>query len=77
MADRYYNFRLLIKQRLDEAGMTQKELAQITGLREAAISEMAKNSRTVINKAHLSKVMDALNITELSDILVVNIVDEF
>ncbi|AHJ87447.1 putative XRE family transcriptional regulator [Bacillus phage Bp8p-C] len=74
---RTYIFRLKIKDVLEERGMDQKELANLTGLRAAAISEMANNRRTVLNKAHLSKIMDALNITRLEDILELVIEDEF
>jgi putative transcriptional regulator len=77
MPTRIYNFRLKIKEALEKAGMTQKELAKATGLREATISEMAQNARTVINKVHLAKIMDALDITELSEILDLNVEEQF
>lgn len=77
MARRTYRFKLKIKKVLEEKNMSQSELAEITGLRRATISEMAQNSRTVINKVHLSKVMDALDITELDDILELIIEEEF
>ncbi|QIW88790.1 transcriptional regulator [Bacillus phage P59] len=77
MPTRIYNFRLKIKEALEKAGMTQKDLARETGLREATISEMSQNARTVINKVHLAKIMDALDITELSDILELNVEEQF
>lgn len=77
MLQRNYIFKLKIKEALEKADMTQKQLAELTGLRRAAISEMAQNSRTVINKVHLAKVMEALDITELSDILEMTIEEEW
>jgi putative transcriptional regulator len=74
---RTYHFRLRIKQILLERNITQKELAEMTGLREATISEISNNSRTVINKSHLSNIMDALDITKLEDILELKIEEEF
>jgi putative transcriptional regulator len=74
---RTYDFRVKIKRVLLERNITQKELAEMTGLREATISEISNNSRTVINKSHLSKIMDALDITKLEDILELKIEEEF
>jgi len=69
MANRTYTFRIKLKEALEKTDMTQSELAELTGLRRATISEMAQNTRTVMNKSHLAKVMDALDITDLNDIL--------
>lgn len=77
MARRIYNFRVKIKDVLADRGLTQKDLAEMTGIRAAAISEMAQGTRTVINKVHLSKIMDALGITRLEDILELSIEEEF
>jgi len=69
MAERIYTFRIKLKEALEEANMTQSELAELTGLRRATISEIAQNSRTVMNKSHLGKIMDALDLTDMNDIL--------
>jgi putative transcriptional regulator len=74
---RTYAFKLKIKQLVEEKGISQAELAEMTGLRCATISEMARNSRSVINKVHLAKVMDALDVNELSDILELIVEEEF
>lgn len=66
---RFYNFNFKLKDVLERKGMTQKELSEITGIREATISEMVNDSRSVYNKQHMFKVMDALNITDLEEIL--------
>jgi putative transcriptional regulator len=54
---------------LDRKGVSQKELALKTGLREATISEIINDTRSAYNKVHLLKIMKALNITDLSEIL--------
>lgn len=73
---RTYTFNIKLKEVLKKRRMTQRELAQRTGLREATLSEMASGSRTVINKSHLGKVMNALDITKLDEILEVKIEEE-
>ncbi|QDP42970.1 Cro/C1-type protein [Bacillus phage vB_BmeM-Goe8] len=69
MAERTYTFRIKLKEALEEANMNQSELAELTGLRRATISEIAQNSRTVMNKSHLGKIMDALDLKDINDIL--------
>ncbi|APZ82655.1 hypothetical protein Goe27_01990 [Bacillus phage vB_BsuM-Goe27] len=77
MPRRTYTIHVKIKEVLESKGMAQKDLAEMTGIRAAAISEMAQGARTVINKSHLTKIMDALNITRLEDILELTIEEEF
>jgi putative transcriptional regulator len=73
---RMYHFEFKLRELLERKGMTQKELASITGIREATISEMVNDSRSVYNKTHLVKVMDALNVLELSDILELHVIEK-
>lgn len=54
---------------LAERHMTQRELAAITGIRPAAISELANNMRTSINRDHLEKIAEALGIEDVRDII--------
>lgn len=56
---------------LQEKGVTQKQLAEATGLREATISEFSNNARTSLNKEHLLKIMDYLKITDFNEILTI------
>ncbi|AXH71247.1 putative XRE family transcriptional regulator 2 [Bacillus phage BSP36] len=77
MPKRTYKIHVKIKKVLEARGLSQKDLAEMTGIRAAAISEMAQGTRTVINKSHLYKIMDALNITRLDDILELSIEEEF
>lgn len=58
-----------LRELLMEKNMTQKELSEITGLREATISEIANNSRTTINKEQILIIMKALGIEDLNRII--------
>ncbi|MCM3705850.1 MULTISPECIES: helix-turn-helix domain-containing protein [Cytobacillus] len=62
-----------IRVKLDEVlknkDLTQKQLAEMTGLRAASISELYNNQRTSINKEHLQKIAEALNINDISELL--------
>lgn len=61
--------RLKLKEILERRGMTQKELAEMTGLREATISELANNTRNVYNKNHLAILIKALNVQNLDELM--------
>ncbi|MFE4073400.1 helix-turn-helix domain-containing protein [Peribacillus sp. YIM B13477] len=63
----YFHFKL--KQVIESKGIQQKELAKMTGNREATISELVNDTRGAYNKKHLLKIMDALQITDLQDLL--------
>lgn len=63
----YFYFKL--KKLLDAKGISQKEFARMTGLREATVSEICNNTRTTINKKHLIIIMKALRITKLEDLI--------
>lgn len=58
-----------LKHLLKEKNVTQKELAEKTGLREATISEIANNARSTINKKQLIAIMKALNVKDLNRIM--------
>jgi putative transcriptional regulator len=64
-----YHFNFKLREVLKRKGVTQKELAEMTGLREATISEMVNDSRSVYNKDHIVRVMDALHVEDLNEIL--------
>lgn len=67
-------FRMKLKQILDNKGIQQKELAKMAGIREATISEIVNDVRISYNKEHLLKIMEALKIEDLNDILeVINV----
>ncbi|WP_429843928.1 helix-turn-helix domain-containing protein [Brevibacillus sp. FIR094] len=60
---------LKLKDLLQKRGITQKQLAEMTGLHESTLSDMARDSRTAINKKHLQLIMSALNIDDFNEIL--------
>lgn len=54
---------------LKERGMTQKQLSELTGIRPAAISEICNNQRTSINREHIEKIADCLDIQDIRDLI--------
>lgn len=61
--------RIKLKEVMEERGITQLKLSEITGIRQAAISEIVNNRRDTINKNHLETICNALEITDFNDIL--------
>ncbi|MEH7116945.1 helix-turn-helix transcriptional regulator [Neobacillus vireti] len=62
-------FRMKLREVLERKGISQKELAEATGLREATISELVNDSRSAYNKKHILAIMEALKIEDLNEIL--------
>ncbi|MDM5229665.1 helix-turn-helix domain-containing protein [Lysinibacillus pakistanensis] len=58
-----------LKEVLAERGITQKQLAEQSGIRANAISEMVNNQRQTINKDQLAKVCEVLGIERVEDML--------
>ncbi|OZQ66039.1 transcriptional regulator [Paenibacillus sp. VTT E-133280] len=61
--------RIKLQKIIDERGITQKQLSEFSKLRPTTISELCNNLRTSINREHLEKVMIALGIKEISEII--------
>lgn len=61
--------RIKLKEIMDERDLTQAKLSEMTGIRQAAISEIVNNRRDTINKAHLQTICKALEITDFNEIL--------
>jgi putative transcriptional regulator len=61
--------RLKLKNILIERNLTQKELAEMTGLREATISAIVRGNQDKINLKHLKLIMTALNISDFNKML--------
>lgn len=55
-----------VKESIGYIGMTQKDLSELTGIRESTIGEICRNTKTVINLDHMAKIMKALNITDFN-----------
>lgn len=64
-----YTVRIRLKELLEKRGIKQKQLAEMTGIRESTISDICRESRTVMNFEHISKIAKALNITDISDLI--------
>lgn len=58
-----------LKRILEERGWEQKKLAEITGIREATISEMVRNKNKMFPRHTIEKIADALDIDDISLLL--------
>lgn len=65
--------RLKVKELLDKRGITQKKLAELSGIRESTISDIVRGTRTVINFEHLAKIAEALEIDDIHDLIELDI----
>ncbi len=64
-----YEIKLMIKELIEKRGITQKKLSQMSGVRESTISDIVRGTRTVINYEHLSKIAEALNVTDIRELI--------
>ena len=69
MKKKNYKVKLKVKELLEERNITQKKLAQISGIRESTIIDIVRGTRTVINFEHLSKIAEALEIDNISQLI--------
>ncbi|MCY7711328.1 helix-turn-helix transcriptional regulator [Bacillus safensis] len=51
---------------LAEIGMTKKELAERAGLRPNVISEISQQQRTTVNRTHIGKICEVLEIRDMN-----------
>lgn len=63
------SIRIRLKELLEERGLKQKELAEMTGIRESTISDICRGSRTVMNFEHIAKIAEALEISDIRDLI--------
>lgn len=64
--------RVKLDEVLKDRNMSQKELAELTGIRPAAISELYNNQRKSINREHIEKIAAALNISDINELITLN-----
>ena len=64
-----YVVKLKVKDALDKRELSQKRLAEMSGIRESTISDIVRGTRTVINFEHLSKIAEALEITDIRELI--------
>lgn len=71
MASMMDNCYLVIKldDLLQERGISQKDLAMMTGIREGTITEIANGKGSTWNKTQLIAIMSALKLTALSQLI--------
>jgi putative transcriptional regulator len=61
--------RVKLDEVLKDRNMSQKELAGLTGIRPAAISELYNNQRKSINREHIEKIAAALDISDINELI--------
>lgn len=64
-----YVVKLKVKDALKKRELSQKRLAEMSGIRESTISDIVRGTRTVINFEHLSKIAEALEITDIRELI--------
>lgn len=61
---------------LKERNITQKDLAQMTGMRVGTVSELVNGKGISLNKVQLFAVMVALRVTDISEIYEIRLPDD-
>ena len=61
--------KLKVKEALESGKLSQKKLAEMSGIRESTISDIVRGTRTVINFEHLSKIAEALEVTDIRELI--------
>lgn len=64
-----YVVKLKVKEAIEARGITQKKLAEMSGIRESTVSDIVRGSRTVINFEHLSKIAEALEVNNIAELI--------
>ena len=67
--EKKYVVKLKVKEALDKRDLSQKKLAEMSGIRESTISDIVRGTRTVINFEHLSKIAEALKVTDIRELI--------
>ena len=62
-----YVVKLKIKEAIEKRGITQKKLAELSGIRESTISDIVRGTR--INFEHLSKIAEALEVDHITELI--------
>ncbi|WP_245595208.1 helix-turn-helix domain-containing protein [Fictibacillus gelatini] len=58
-----------LKELLEERKMEQKELASLTKIREATISEMCRNINKTFPRHIVEKIADALELNDINELI--------
>lgn len=60
---------LKLKETLEKRGINQSQLAQLTGIRPAAISNLSRGFVERLNLDHVQRIAQALKITDINEII--------
>ncbi|WIM38857.1 helix-turn-helix transcriptional regulator [Paenibacillus sp. PK4536] len=66
--------KIRLKQALKDRSLTQKQLEALSGVSQARISKLCRDDRQEVNLLMLSKIANAMGITDISELL--DFVDE-
>lgn len=66
--------KIRLKQALKDRSLTQKQLEALSGVSQARISKLCRDDRQEVNLLMLSKIANAMDITDISELL--DFVDE-
>lgn len=61
--------KIMLGQILKDRNLSQSELVHLTGIRSESISNLARNKSERVSLDHLAKIMAALDITDVNEIL--------
>ena len=64
-----YIVKLKVKEAIEKRDITQKKLAEMSGIRESTVSDIVRGTRTVINFEHLSKIAEALQVKDIRELI--------
>ena len=61
---------LRLPELLKEHELTQKELAELTGIRAAGINDMVNYEKKMLNRRQLEKIAEVLDLEDISELIV-------
>ncbi len=62
---------LRIKEALEKRGIKQNKLAEMTGIRPAAISQLVRGFIERLNLDHLQRIAEALEIEDINELITI------
>lgn len=71
-----YQIKVKIKDLSEKYGKSLRKLAEESGIRHATLSELSNGKRKNINFGHIERIAKALNITDIREIIDLEITEE-
>lgn len=71
-----YKLRIKLGDQLERRGMSQKELAELTGIRPNAISNLVRGFVERITIDHIERIAKALEIADINELITFDISEE-